>query len=95
MIGMSGTVMRGHASQDVIKTTWLADRIHIPKGLGLGLMLQEVRRFECFGFGKNGCTSSLVVDQTSVRYGGSFQPNLPNQTEPNRFSTEPNLVGKF
>jgi hypothetical protein len=32
----------------------------------------------------------LVVDRTSVRFGGSFRTGLPNQTEPNRTSFPPN-----
>ena len=37
----------------------------------------------------------LVVYRTSVRFGGSVRTGLPNRTEPNRPSTEPNLFGKF
>jgi hypothetical protein len=33
----------------------------------------------------------VVVDRTSVRFGGLFQTSLLNQIEPNRLSTEPNM----
>lgn len=42
MIGMAFAVVRGHASPEVIESTWKMDRIDVPRAPGLGLMLDEV-----------------------------------------------------
>ena len=43
MIGMTIAVVRGHASEAVMETTWKEDRMDVPKAPGLGLMLEEVK----------------------------------------------------
>ena len=46
MIGMALAIVRGHASQEVIESTWKMDRIDVPRAPGLGLMLDEVSVLE-------------------------------------------------
>ena len=45
MIGMVIAVVRGDADESVITDSWNTDRIDIPRAPGLGLMLEEVRKY--------------------------------------------------
>ena len=45
MIGMAIAVVRGDADESVITDSWNTDRIDIPRAPGLGLMLDEVRKY--------------------------------------------------
>ena len=45
MIGMAIAVVRGDADESVITDSWNTDRIDIPRAPGLGLMLEEVRKY--------------------------------------------------
>ena len=45
MIGMAIAVVRGDADESVITDSWNTDRIDVPRAPGLGLMLEEVRKY--------------------------------------------------
>ncbi|TRY76985.1 hypothetical protein TCAL_15913 [Tigriopus californicus] len=64
MIGMMISVMRGYTTEATIEATWAKDRIDIPRGPGLGLMLNEVH-YERYNkrFGSDGIHEALTWDE--------------------------------
>jgi len=66
MIGKALAIVRGHASQEVIESTWKMDRIDVPRAPGLGLMLDEIH-YERYNkkFGKDGTHEPMSWDECS------------------------------